>query len=297
MEESIMKKILVVVMSILAVLGLSACASTSAQEQEYYVSVDINPSIEFIVDEEDNVVSFELLNEDAEILAADIDFIGMNVEDALALFLEKATEAGYIEITSDENAVLITVLGTEENDEVSALRNRLRNRAQREFAMRNIMASIITEDFTAEDLVEEAENLGISPGKLRLIKVAQVMDQELLIEDAVDLSVRDLLAIIRSHHEEQRMLLTEERIQNRIELREQMMEEHRAALEEHLRANEDLTEEEIAEILQRIDERSNRMRERWEERKQAWEDRMNEQGMPPYNEDNTDEETSDNNPS
>ena len=50
----------------------------------------------------------------------------MNVEDAMALFIEKATEAGYIDVTSDENAVLITVLGEEEDDNVGELRNRLR---------------------------------------------------------------------------------------------------------------------------------------------------------------------------
>jgi len=292
-----MKKVLVVFMSVFALLGLSACANTSAQETEYYVSVDINPSIEFIVDEEDIVVSFELLNEDAEIIAADVDFVGMNVEDALALFLERATEAGYIEVTSDENAVLITVFGEEEDSEVGELRNRLRNRAQREFARRNIMAGVFTEDFTAEDLVAEAETLGISPGKLRLIKSAQLLDEELATEDAVDMPVRDLIAIIRQHHEEQRALFTQERINARMEIREQLMEERRAVLEEHLRANENLTEEEIQAILEEIEERSNSMRERWEERRQAWEDRMNNRGMPPYDEENSEEETNEDNPS
>lgn len=280
-----MKKIAVLLLTLSIALGLSACATTQAEESQYYVSVDINPSIEFIVDEDDNVVSFELLNEDAEIIAAGIDFIGMNVEDALALFLEKATEAGYIDVAGDDNAVLITVLGEEENDEVGELRNRLRNRAQREFAAKSIMASVFTEDFTAEDLVAEAEELGVSPGKLKLIKAAQMVDEELLVEDAIDMPVKDLMAIIREHHQDQRALMTEERINARIELRQQLMEEHRVALEEHLRANEDLTEEQIQAILERIQERSNIRNERWEDRKQAWEDRMSDRGMPPYNDD------------
>jgi len=280
-----MKKIAVLLLTLSIALGLSACATTQAEESQYYVSVDINPSIEFIVDEDDNVVSFELLNEDAEIIAAGIDFIGMNVEDALALFLEKATEAGYIDVAGDDNAVLITVLGEEENDEVGELRNRLRNRAQREFAAKSIMASVFTEDFTAEDLIAEAEELGVSPGKLKLIKAAQMVDEELLVEDAIDMPVKDLMAIIREHHQDQRALMTEERINARIELRQQLMEEHRVALEEHLRANEDLTEEQIQAILERIQERSNIRNERWEELKQAWENRMNDRGMPPYNDD------------
>jgi len=270
-----MKKIVLLLVTLGVLLGVSACTSAKAEASEYYVSVDINPSIEFIVDEEDTVLSFELLNEDAEIIAADIDFIGMNVEDALALFLEKATEAGYIDVTSDDNAVLITVLGEEENEETTELRNRLRNRAQNEFAKRNIMASVFTEDFTAEDLVAEANELGISPGKLKMIKAAQTIDEALLTEDAIDMPVKDLMAIIRAHHQEVREEMTQARINERIQVREEMMEEHRVALEEHLRANEDLTEEEINTILEAIQERSNVRNERWEERKAAWEERIN----------------------
>lgn len=280
-----MKKLFMVLVTLGAVLGLAACSTTSAKESEYYVSVDINPSIEFIVDEDDVVVSYELLNEDAEIIAADIDFVGMNVEDAMALFIEKATEAGYIDVTSDENAVLITVLGEDDDEGVGELRDRLRNRAQNEFARRNILGSIITEDYTTEDLIAEADELGVSPGKLRLIKAAQQVDESLTTEDAIDLPVRDIMAIIREHHREVRQAMTAERIDRMIEFRTQLMEENRAALEEHLRANEDLTEEEIAAILDRIEERSNRMTERWETRKEEWENRMNEQNMPPYNDD------------
>jgi regulator of RNase E activity RraB len=154
------------------------------------------------------------------------------------------------------------------------------------------MASVFTEDFTAEDLIAEAEELGVTPGKLKLIKAVQLVDEELLTEDAIDMSVKDLMAIIRAHHQEYRALMTEERINARIALREQLMEEHQLALEEHVRANEDLTEEQIEAILERIQERSNIRNERWEERKQAWEDRMNDQGMPPYN--NQEEDNQDN---
>lgn len=288
-----MKKIVLILVTLSVLFGVSACTSAKAEASEYYVSVDINPSIEFIVDEDDIVVSFELLNEDAEIIAADIDFIGMNVEDALALFLEKATDAGYIDVTSDENAVLITVLGEEETEETTELRNRLRNRAQREFAERNIMASVFTEDFTAEDLVAEANELGITPGKLKMIKAAQSVDETLVTEDAIDMPVKDLMAIIRAHHQEAREAMTQSRINERIQVREQLMEENRAVIEEHLRANENLTEEQINTILEAIQERSNIRTQRWEDRKEAWENRMNNRNLPPYNnqQDETEEDT------
>jgi hypothetical protein len=287
-----MKKLLVLFVTIGALIGLSACNTTSASEGEYYVSVDINPSIEFIVDEEDIVLSFELLNEDAEIIAADIDFVGMNVEDAMALFIEKATEAGYIDVTSDENAVLITVLGEEEDDNVGELRNRLRTRAERDFANRNIMASVFTEDFTAADLVAEANELGVSPGKLKMIKAAQSVDETLLTEDAIDMPVKDIMAIIREHHALARQEMTQTRINERIQLREQLMEQNREALEEHIRANENLTEEQIEAILEAIQERTQTQSQRWDQLKEAWQDRMNNQNQQTddQEDDNTDTE-------
>jgi hypothetical protein len=287
-----MKKLLILFVTIGTLIGLSACNTTSASEGEYYVSVDINPSIEFIVDEEDIVLSFELLNEDAEIIAADIDFVGMNVEDAMALFIEKATEAGYIDVTSDENAVLITVLGEEEDDNVGELKNRLKIRAEKHFAKRNIMASVFTEDFTAADLIAEANELGVSPGKLKMIKAAQSVDETLLTEDAIDMSVKDIMAIIREHHAEARQEMTQTRINERIQIREQLMEQNRLALEEHVRANENLTDDEINAILEAIQERSRTQSERWEAQKQKWEDHMNNKNQPPYDQedDNTDTE-------
>lgn len=85
-----LKKLGTLVLGLAVILTLSACSEqleeTSASE--IYVAIDINPSIEFIVDEEDVVTSYNLVNEDALILCADIDFIGMNIEDAVELFIE-----------------------------------------------------------------------------------------------------------------------------------------------------------------------------------------------------------------
>ncbi len=68
----------------------------------------MNPGVEFIRDEDENIVSIQLLNEDAEIVAADLELEGLRYKVALAEFLDAAIETGYIDVDSDENVITVT---------------------------------------------------------------------------------------------------------------------------------------------------------------------------------------------
>ena len=144
------RKLGTLVLGIAIVLTLAACADigTETSASEIIVGVDINPSIEFIVDENDIVTSFNLVNEDALILCADVEFIGMSIEDAIELFIQLATEAGFIDIEAEDNAVLFTILGGDDDALVERLKERIRVRAVSFFARNFINAEIFTEDFT-----------------------------------------------------------------------------------------------------------------------------------------------------
>lgn len=126
------KKLGTVLLGASLLFEIAACSSTVETEAaNIYVSVDINPSIEFIIDENDNVISYNLLNEDAEVLCVDVDFIGMNIEEAVELFVELATEAGFIDVDSEDNEVLITVFGDEESEVPAIVREKIRTRVMR----------------------------------------------------------------------------------------------------------------------------------------------------------------------
>jgi len=112
------RKLGTLVLGLAVVFTLAACADLgkNSQASEIIVGIDINPSIEFTVDENDIVTSFNLVNEDALILCADVEFIGMNVEEAIELFIQLATEAGFIDVEAEDNAVLFTVLGGDDEE-------------------------------------------------------------------------------------------------------------------------------------------------------------------------------------
>ena len=250
------KKLGTILLSVSLLFGIAACSSAVETEgAELYVSVEINPSIEFIVDEDDNVISYNLLNEDAEVLCVDVDFIGMNIDDAVELFVELATEAGFIDVDSEDNEVLITVFGDEESEIPKLIRERIRARIMRFMAMNYINGIVLTEDFTQEDLVAQAEELGVAPGKLKLALVAQTIDEELLLEDALAMEVKDLLEIVREHHKEAISEMTDEQLALRRAEKARLINQFRIRWENRIANNPNLTEEQVDARIAEIRER------------------------------------------
>ena len=287
------RKLGTLVLGLAVVLTLAACADDAVIEtsaSEIIVGVDINPSIEFIVDENDIVTSYNLVNEDALILCADVEFIGMSIEDAIELFIQLATEAGFIDIEAEDNAVLFTILGGDDEALVARLQERIRVRAVSFFARNFINAQIFTEDFTQEDLVAQAEELGINAGKLKLILLAQTYDETLTIEAGIEMAVKDLVAQIRAAQTEAMGELTDEEKAELLEQKTALMNQFRQRFEAHLQNKTALTDEEIEAIVNRVENTiRTTTREEWQDAAETWRNILEERRQ--NNNSDDDEET------
>ena len=81
------------------------------------VAIDINPSFEVSVNGLDNVVKVKAINEEAETIEVD-DLIGMKVEDAVDLIIQRAGDAGFINIDDlDEDFVVVTSISLKDKEE------------------------------------------------------------------------------------------------------------------------------------------------------------------------------------
>lgn len=60
------------------------------------MQVDINPSVEFILDADDKVLSVTALNDDGALIVAGEAFVGKTAEDAVELMASISTDAGYL---------------------------------------------------------------------------------------------------------------------------------------------------------------------------------------------------------
>lgn len=112
-------------MSFLVLFGsasvLSSCAEKEAPmppEGTYTrMTVDINPSVEFMVDDQNKVVSATALNDDGSILIAGEAFVGKTPEEAVEMVVSLANDTGYLvkgSVEVGDNTVKISISGNSE---------------------------------------------------------------------------------------------------------------------------------------------------------------------------------------
>lgn len=114
--KKLIKGLLVLVLTFSCALGFTSCKKDEKGETSR-VTVDINPSIELIVDEDQKVVSVTALNDDGAIIISGEAIVGKTVEDAVKLIVNVSTETGYLvkgEVEASPNNVKISVSGDSE---------------------------------------------------------------------------------------------------------------------------------------------------------------------------------------
>lgn len=115
-----MKKILsalcVMALCLCVVLPLAAC--NTAEEQKQVMTVELNPSLEFILDGKNKVVSVNANNEDGNLILSaqtqDKQFVGSTSEQAMQLYISICKETGFLvkgEVKSGENEIKISFSG------------------------------------------------------------------------------------------------------------------------------------------------------------------------------------------
>ena len=112
------RKLLCLVLAILTLVStaaLTSCKQATPKEGTVTrITVDINPSVEFMVDDQNKVVSVTALNDDGGILIVGEAFIGKTPEEAIELVISLAAETGYLvngNAQAEENTVKISVSG------------------------------------------------------------------------------------------------------------------------------------------------------------------------------------------
>lgn len=194
------KVILLLVMVVL--IGLYGC-KLNTQDKNYqnvYINIDINPSIEIITDEEGMVSAVNALNEDAEMLLLDTNFVGLSVNGTVNKLLESALELGYFE-EDLHNAILITV-GADTEIEEEIVEEEIVSEVEKFISNKKMKLEVLKKSFEATDkLRAEAETLGVTVGKLKLAKYASEFSS-IPLEEAVKLSVRELNEIVKESRQE-----------------------------------------------------------------------------------------------
>ena len=188
------------------VIGIAAIVvnKNKDKDQVSYVAVDINPSVEFLVDKDGKVVTVIPENEDAQILLAGEELEGLTFEAAIDKVGTLAVKCGYLK--NDNNQVTITVSGSVELS--ASLYDVAKNAIE---TAGKAVGAVVTEgtNYLLEREVAylKSNNQGkegydtLTAGKLRLIKTAMLADRTLTMDDAVKMSEEDLVKRVNEYKE------------------------------------------------------------------------------------------------
>jgi len=193
------KKIFIGIASIAILAGLIiGCGTVSADDA--YVTLDINPSIDLTVNGKDKVIDANALNEDGELLLLELDLVGENVDDAIALIIDEAINLGFIDIESAETLVSVSAISTTA-ELGETVRNKIMEHVNNAFKDRGMMGKAVEKAFDGST-VALAGALGVSPAQYNLAMKACELVDDIAIEDAVELTPEELMAMIRTRNQE-----------------------------------------------------------------------------------------------
>lgn len=167
---------------IVAFIGLGAYSWTVPVQ---YISIDINPSVELVINYYNRIIRMEPLNDDGERLLASVDLQLKKYEKGVNEIIETAKDLGYL---ANEWDVLISV---------SSSNSELRQKTQEEIEKKvSQQAEVLTFDSAEHDRsVQE----GLSPGKSKIIGKVMESGTNLTEEELADASVKDLMLRIKEN--------------------------------------------------------------------------------------------------
>ncbi|MFA5341236.1 MAG: hypothetical protein WC332_05590 [Clostridia bacterium] len=184
--------------SLLLAMGLG---TSSYYLPTRYVSVDINPSIEYSINMYDRVIDVNGVNQDGEHILEELNIKSLKnkkIEDAVSMTISEAAKEGYLQ--SEGSGIMIATAAKNNNnaEELAAI---LKETVMAVVAANNSNALVMGEAVGLER-VEEAKELGITPGKLNLIeKLIESSDDPESIdkEDWLDKSVKEIMELTKEN--------------------------------------------------------------------------------------------------
>ncbi len=188
-----MKKLFLFGIMTITALALASCSTGSADNT--YLSVEINPEMEMVINQEMNVVSYSLGNEAAEIVAAGLDLVGLNYEEALKLYLNAAVATGYIDIDRNDNAIAFQAYNQNEST-MNAFQLEVQTKLQNYVGENKLGVVMMSQSEIDAELQQMVEQYDITYGFARLVVAYVAQDETRTIEEAVTLTPEEIISAL-----------------------------------------------------------------------------------------------------
>lgn len=167
-----------------------------------YVDIDINPSIELVLNKHMKVLNVENLNDDAGKIIKDVKgFKNKSVEQAVEMVLDNV-ESQQILKDDQENVLMYTVSGVNEQ-QLPELNKKIENVTIKRLSKRLKKENIIMEQVSIEKR-NEASKLKLSPGRVILFEKLKKVKPDAKLEEVEKMPVRETIKLIKEYKNKNR---------------------------------------------------------------------------------------------
>ncbi|WP_346890941.1 anti-sigma-I factor RsgI family protein [Clostridium sp. UBA3887] len=209
MKSSNLKNInkLVMCSALTAMIAIVGGITLWAYKTPYsYVSLDVNPSIEYSLNRFDKVISVTAVNDDGQEILNELELNKLEnqkIEDAVAETVNQISEDGYFDnsIDNDIDGGIIIATSGENQEKSDELAEKLQESLETEIEE-------IGEDITLETIsvgferVQKAKELGVTPGKLNLVEKLQNSSsnpESIILEEWLNKPVKEIMSAIKEN--------------------------------------------------------------------------------------------------
>lgn len=186
-----MRKMLIAASMIIVFAALGIGGALFYNTPVNYVSFDINPSVELGLNAFDTVVSAQGVNEDGKNLLVDGNLYQYSLQNAMSYLVQQAAEQGYI---SEDGSTVIAVTALCNNEQKAIeLQNSGEQGIKIALQTKNKEAVVYAAQAGLE-IRTKAQEMGVSPGKYRLIQVLEALDPGINPEQYKGAKITDIIA-------------------------------------------------------------------------------------------------------
>lgn len=136
-----------------------------------YVSMDVNPSIEYTLNTFDRILDVEGVNDDGEEILAGLELKNMKIDKAVKATLDQLMAEGYL--GNDPNGGVVITTSNDKKGDAEELAAELEQEVQAYLDGQDGITAEVDAEAVAPERVEEAKELGVTPGKLNLVEKLQ----------------------------------------------------------------------------------------------------------------------------
>jgi len=171
-----------------------------------YVSLDVNPSIEYSVNVFDRILDVTAVNDDGKEILTSLSLENKTIQDALKETIDQLIADGFL--SNDPNAGVIITTSNKDMDQAEELAEDLQDQVQ-DYIDDN---TEITADVQAEAVglarVKEAKAMGVTPGKLNLVEKLQASTSGAIdVEEWLDKPGKEINKVIKENRKLEKDLL------------------------------------------------------------------------------------------